>query len=507
MVGVPSTVIGAALAIGLLCLVAAALWLAWRRPFVALGVLVAGMAFHNFVLMVLLVLRTPPQLIRAVQSWKELVIGLLALLAATQLIRTRREWRMQMQRLVAMDWVAIAFTALLVVYLFIPSSLLPGGANFVQRLLAFRTALLIPLIYFLGRYFSRPSQGDLRDASWIMVGAGAAVGAFGLYELWFVPTTRWLDWGVNLYTNWLGFAYKGPAGLPENFFQSLPDGFFLRRMVSTYISPLGIAYTGLVCWPVAVVLLDRPFASRRAAAAAGLATTLLLLGILFSVTRLALAMLAGEAVILALLLRTRVAFSLAPVVIGSVVAILLVYPYVGPVVDPTLLPGASQQRTIIYIGDPSFAEHLGALSGDLRFVLQHPFGNGLGGSVHRFVDPNLSATGTGESAIFGMFGDLGLLGGALHLAMYVLGLYYGLRALRATPRGSLARFLPLVACVGGLALAPVALTSDVWSDFSVTFLYWWAAGYSASVATRRLEAMPQNGATPGDPVKSEVAPH
>jgi len=29
-----------------------------------------------------------------------------------------------------------------------------------------------------------------------------------------------------------------------NFFVTLPDGTLLRRMVSTYISPLGIAYTG-----------------------------------------------------------------------------------------------------------------------------------------------------------------------------------------------------------------------------------------------------------------------
>jgi hypothetical protein len=106
-----------------------------------------------------------------------------------------------------------------------------------------------------------------------------------------------------------------------------------------------------------------------------------------------------------------------------------------------------------------------------------------------------------------MFGDLGLVGGALHLAMYGLSVYCGLRAFRATPERALAGFLPLVACVGGLALAPIALTSDIWSDFSVTFLYWWAAGYSASVAARRLAAMPQNVLAQGDPLKSDMASH
>jgi hypothetical protein len=484
--GVPTSVVGAGLAVLLLCLVAAGMWLVWRRPFIGLGVLVAGMAFHNFALMVLLALHTPPPLIRVVQSWKELVLVLLSLLAVARLLRERRPW--QLGRLMAMDWIAVAFTAVLVVYLILPSSLLPGTANFLQRLFAFRTAVLIPLLYFLGRVFCRPSEGDMRDVSWLVVGAGAVVGAFGLYELWLVPTARWLDWGVNLFSSWLGFKYNGPAGLPANFFQSLPDGLLLRRMVSTYISPLGIAYTGLLAWPVAVVLLDRPHRSRRIAAVTGFAALFLLLGILFSVTRLALLLLAGESVVLALLLRTRLVVVLVPVVVGSVAAILFLYPSFGPVVDPYLLPGESHRHTILYIGDPSLAEHLRALAADLRVDAQHPLGTGLGGSVHRFVQTTVDTAGTGESAVLGVFGDVGIVGGALYVALYCLSIYYGLRTLlRSKPR-SLQLALPLVAAVGGLMLIPITLTSDVWSDFSVTFLYWWAAGYSATLAGRRAEA-------------------
>lgn len=482
----PSSVVGAGLAVLLLCLVAAGLWLVWRRPFVGLGVLVAGMAFHNFVFMVLLVMRTPPFLIRIVQGWKELVLAVLVVLAVTQLLRMRSQW--QWRRLIAqlfpMDWIAIAFTAVLVVYLLLPSGLVPGSANFVQRVLGFRTAALIPLLYFLARVFSRPKDSDLRYTGWLIVGAGAAVGAFGLYELWFVPTTRWLDWGVNLFSSWLGFTYNGPAGLPENFFQSLPDGLLLRRMVSTYISPLGIAYTGLVSWPIAVVMLNLPRPSRRIALLTSLAAGFLLLGMLFSVTRLALLMLAGEAVVLGLVLRTKAVVGLGVLVVASVTAILFLYPSIGPTVDPYLLPGASHQRTILYIGDPSFAEHLRALVGDMRFISQHPFGTGLGGSVHRFVQTGADATGTGESALLGFFGDVGVAGGVLYLAMYGFSVYYGLRAVRVAPPRSLSLALPLVASVGGLVLIPITLTSDVWADFSVTFLYWWAAGYSATIATR-----------------------
>jgi len=486
--GVPNSVIGAGLAVLLLCFVAAGLWLVWRRPFVGLGVLVGGMAFHNFAIMVLLALHTPAAVIRVVQSWKELVLLLLGLLAIRQLLRARDSWHVR--RLLPMDWIALAFAGVLVVYLLVPSSVLPGSANFLQRLAAFRTAALIPLLYALGRIFSRPTELDLRDAFWLIVGAGGLVGAFGLYELWFVPTATWLDWDVNLFSSWLGFKYNGPAGLPANFFQSLPDGLLLRRMVSTYISPLGIAYTGLLAWPVAVVMLDRANLNRRVIAAIGVAAAFLLLGILFAVTRLALLMLVGEVVLLALLLRTRLAIGLAPVVIACTAAVVFLYPQVGPVVDPYLLPGESHRHTIVYIGDPSFAEHLRALAADMKIVSHHLLGTGLGGSVHRFVQTTEDTTGAGESAVLGFFGDVGVVGGVLYVGLYVLAMYFGLRAFLLAPRRSLAQALPLVASVGGLVLIPITLTSDVWSDFSVTFLFWWAVGYSTTVASQRQKTEP-----------------
>ena len=84
-----------------------------------------------------------------------------------------------------------------------------------------------------------------------------------------------------------------------------------------------------------------------------------------------------------------------------------------------------------------------------------------------------------------MFGDTGIVGGLLYVALYGLSLYYGWRALWRAPKRTLAWALPLVACAGGLALIPITLTSDVWGDLSVTFLYWWAAGYATSAAQQR----------------------
>lgn len=472
--------LGTGLAVVALLIAVGIVYAVWRRPFIGLGALVAGMAFHSFVLMVLLKLQTPAFLVRAVQAWKELVLIALLILAVVEVTRAYRkgvrwDW-------IAMDWIALAFAGVLAIYLALPSGVLHTDSNLLQRLVAFRVAALIPLLYFFGRVFSTPSERDLATVSWLIVGAGAAVGAFGLVELWLVPTVRWLDWGVNLYTSWLGFKYQGPAGLPENFFQSLPDGLLLRRMVSTYISPLGIAYTGLLVVPIAVVLIDRREQRRTLMAAAAVLGIFLLAGILFSVTRLALLCLVGEIFIIGFALRTRVAWVLPPIVVACVATILFGYPAIGPTVDPYLLPGESHRHTILYIGDPSFTEHLRYLTADIKTVAQHPLGIGLGGSVHRFAQTVQDTAGTGESAIFGMFGDTGILGGLLYVALYALGVFYGWRALIRAPRRTPAWTLPLVAFAGGLALIPITLTSDVWGDLSVTFLFWWAAGYSATAA-------------------------
>ena len=497
----PTSVLGTGLALVILGVTVAAIYIVSRRPFIGLGVLVAGMAVHNFLLMLLLKLQTPGPVVRVAQGWKELVLAALVAVAIVHLLRSSR--RGERWHWIAMDWIAIAFAGVLAVYLAVPSSLFGGDTNLLQKLVAFRVDAAIPVLYFLGRVFAQPVQRDLNLTAWLIVGAAAVVGAFGAYELFFVPTVRWLDWGVNLYSSWLGFTYKGPAGLPENFFQSLPDGLLLRRMVSTYISPLGIAYTGLLVFPLAAMLIDRA-KNRVALVASVIAGTLFLIGVLLAVTRLAELCLAGEAVLLALVWRSRLSMALVPVVVVGVAAVLFWYPSVGPVVDPYLLPGESHSDTILYMGDPSFAEHLRFLELDLALDIKHPFGAGLGGSVHRFVQNTNDTSGTGESAVLGMFGDIGLLGGLLYAVLYGLGLVYGLLAAWRARQRSYAYAVALVAGVGGVALAPITLTSDVWGDLSVTFLFWWAVGFSAgAVANQReggslLDLLPGRTAPPHD---------
>lgn len=479
-----ATALGTGLAILLLGLVVAGLWLIWRRPFIGIGVLVAGMAFHSFALMWLLHLGTPHLLVRAFQAWKEIVLLVLTVVAVSRIWQSRHNARFG--QLIVTDWIAIALALVAIAYFLVPASVFHSGVNQSQRLVGFRIVFLIPLVYFLGRTVGAGSDRERLAVVWLGLGAAAVATVFGIYELFVIPTRVWLDWGVNQYTSFLGFTYHGPAGLPENFFLTLSNGTLVRRMVSTYISPLGIAYTSLVLFPLAVAVMDRRVTQKTARWIAML-TTLLILGVVLSITRLALLALVGEAVLLWIVLRQAWIAGLVPVLV--VAALLAVFPYttIAPAVDRNL---GSVHRLGLQWGftnDSSTREHYGYLVQDLRFDLEHPLGLGVGASSARYG----TLVGTGESAVLGMFGDMGMLGGGLYLSLYLLAIWLGWRTLRMTRKASLEEVMPLIAFVGGLGLLPITMTSDVWGDLSVTFLFWWAAGATATLSTRAVRVAPR----------------
>ena len=474
-----SPILGSVLAGGLLVALLAGLVIVWRRPFLGLGFLVAGLAFHNFTLMMLLRLGTPALLIRVYQSWKEAIFAVLLLLAFLAVVQA---WRASGRpRLLAADWVALGFAFLTFVYLLTPQSWLGGQSDLTERVVAFRAAIYLPLLYFVGRAFAhRATPRDEFWVSWLIVGAGAVVGAFGMVELWLLPTRVWVDWGEPLFNAWLGFNYQGPDKLPANFFQTLVGGsLLLRRMVSTYLSPLGIAYTGLLVVPVAVLLVEGARAGRRRMLVMpAVCLALLLAGILFSVTRLAEAALAVEVVLLAVAMRQRWLVGLSAAVLIAVTLVILVYPLVGPTVDRNLNPARPHYSTsIVSVSDPSAQEHSVFLIGDLYLVIKHPIGVGLGSAVFRYAN----TTRSGESAVLSVFVDMGVLGGVLYLAMYGLAIFHGYRLIRSSVI-DLRAALPLVASVGGVALIPITATSDLWGATAVTFLFWWAAGHVATLA-------------------------
>jgi hypothetical protein len=471
--------IGIALAVLILVAVAAGLWWTWRRPFVGLGLIVAGLALHNIVVMALLGLGTPNVLVRAVQGWKELFLLVLVVVATRTVISHRQG--STLGPLTPTDGIAIAFAAIVCIYFVIPPSVLGSDASLAQRLVGFRTLIVIPLLYFIGRTVRAADDRDRLTVVLLCMGAGAVVAMFGVYELFFVPTSTWLRWGINTYTSFLGFTYHGPAGLPENFFITVSIGTLVRRMVSTYVSPLGVAYTGLVLFPLGIAVMDRRV-SQRIAALIAVATALVVLSMALSITRLALFAAIGEAMLLAFVLRRVWIAALIPVLIAATVTALLPYASVAPAVDKNLNP-VSRSGILWTIpgNDSSGREHYDYLKSDLLVDLEHPLGLGTGASTVRYGQ----LVGTGESAVLGMFGDLGVVGGSLYVVLFLAAIWHGYRALKHSRAASLEDCLPLVALIGGLALIPITMTTDLWGDLSVTFLFWWSAGASATLCAER----------------------
>jgi hypothetical protein len=306
-------------------------------------------------------------------------------------------------------------------------------------------------------------------------------------------------------------------------------------MVSTYISPLGVAYTGLLLVPICAVLVSYKDSARELPGwFRWTAFVLLVASILFSITRGALVVMVAEFALLALLLRRwRTAFS-GGVVALAVVFILIEYVNIGPLLtfgleerrppaglallrqigprnpDVTTTPGAVASPTaqaaqggeagdagepepvaeadvtssgelvgrMISQEDPSTRGHLAALQVGANYVARHPLGTGLGSSVPRFG----YAEGPAESALLAVFGEMGLVGGLLYSLMYGASLFYSFVAFRRVGDDRLRQSIALVPLVGGLALVPIMITSAIWGNFSVTFLFWWTAGLCFSLS-------------------------
>ena len=151
----------------------------------------------------------------------------------------------------ATDWLALAFAGLVCLYALIPQGWLGGEASARGIVFGARHALTPVAAYFLGRslYFDR---AELRRIAAVVLATAAAVAAWGLIDIYAVSLQFWRDSGVpGWFEEQLGLDYRGLSGLPENFVYNPGDERPLRRLVSTFLSPLATAYMLLVAILVA----------------------------------------------------------------------------------------------------------------------------------------------------------------------------------------------------------------------------------------------------------------
>ena len=207
--------------------------------------------FHNIVMAGLWDLGVRDAALDVVSAWKEVLLAL----ALGALVWTRRGIPFKST---TTDWLAFLYVGFVVVYAVIPQDWLGGDATPRGVLYGLRHNLTPVAAYFLGRGITL-GHIDRRRLGYVLFGVAGVVALWGLIDIYFVSLQTWRDSGVpGWFREQLGLDYgQGLSGLPENWVYNLGDERPLRRLVSTFLSPLATGYMLLV-----VILLARPGSAR-----------------------------------------------------------------------------------------------------------------------------------------------------------------------------------------------------------------------------------------------------
>ena len=439
----------------------------------AIGVLVVGLALHNVAMAQLWELGVRGTWLDIAAAWKEAIL-LVALLLVAWHVRRK-------PAVMAADVLAASYAMVIAVYWLIPQDVLGGEATARGELLALRHHLFPVAAYALGRLVAIAWEERGRIGGFVVL-AAAVVAVVGLLDLTFVSLQAWRDSGVpGWYGEQLGLDYEGLSGLPENWVYNTGDEENpIRRLVSTFLSPLASAYALVVAL---IYVVSRPLRWWWAALAA-----LLYVALLYTHTRAAFAALAFGLVVLAVAQR-RVApavLALASVAAGAL--FLVAYPSIGPSTSYTpdelefLRQNAREEgppiRGRIPTEDASTDSHWRNLRDGVRVVIEHPQGHGLGnaGVVAKRTGVEIKA---GESTYTELGVDAGVAG-VLAFVLWSIAILVGLWRREAW----------LVAAFATVLL--LGLQTDVIGIHWLAFTVWAAAGLALG--------LPRTTSVSADPV-------
>jgi O-Antigen ligase len=450
-------------------LIAATAVVVFRRPIVALYVFVLGLPLHNIVMSLLYGGGIRGHALDAIQAWKEIVLAAALASVAVAAVRARR----LPFRLRPVDWLALAYAAVVLLYAVIPQSVLDGHAGTRAIVYGLRHDLVLVAAYFLGR--SLPL--DAPRVRWLVAAAAGAVAAWGLIEVYAVPIEWWRHSGaVGYFHRELGYDYHGPGGLPENFAFNTSDGLF-RRLVSTFVSPLATAYLLVVA-----LLLLATF--RRVRPLAVVLAVVCGAGLLWTFSRSSIVALAIGLVMLAAARRRWWPAVAAVVAVAAGFGFAAIFHEIAPrthwfasdlpyqqaqAKEKGPLPQGSGLSGTVSLGEPSIRSHLDSLRDGIRTVFHHPQGYGLGnaGTTAQRFDVKLEA---GESNYTELGAETGLAGALLFIA-WSLALLVGL--VRTAWQGDLFAAGVAAALTATLALA---VQTDVIGVPWLAYALWWLAG-------------------------------
>jgi hypothetical protein len=379
-----------------------------QLPRAALVVLAVGLALHNLAMSLLWQAGVRDTALDVVAAWKD---ALLAVAVAVALVASRAVPRLQWA-----DRLALAYGAIVLFYWALPQGWLDGAATSRGELYALRHHLLPLGAYVLGRLVVL-ERGWWRRIGVVLVGTAAGLAVWGLVDVYLVPLRWWRDSGVpDWFSEQLGITYRCLSGLPENWILNTDEESPVRRLVSTFLSPLATSYALVV-----VLLLLACARPRWWTVAVG---ALAYAGLLWTHTRAAFVALAVGLVVLAWLRRSWTPGLLAVASVAASILFVAVFPSIGPETTYTRTELACLRANAAAEGetseDPfspaesSTSSHLEALRDGIETVATHPWGYGLGNA-----GVSASRTGVEVKAGESTYTELGVDAGLLGLAAFV----------------------------------------------------------------------------------------
>src|SRR5439155_12675187 len=167
-------------------LLAVAAIVVWRRPVVALYLFLVGLALHNAAMAALYGAGVRGNVLTAITAWKEILLAVALLRVASDAWRARA----LPFRPGTVDWLAVAFAALAVVYALVPQSALGGQAGHKAVALGLRHDVVPVAAFFLGRSLQLGLE-ELRRLGWTLLGVAALVAGVGLVDAYAVSIGWW----------------------------------------------------------------------------------------------------------------------------------------------------------------------------------------------------------------------------------------------------------------------------------------------------------------------------
>lgn len=447
-----------------------------RRPVLALHAFVVGLALHNLAMAELWAAGVRGGWLDAVSAWKDVL--LLACLAAV----SPRAWRALRFRTV--DALALGYAAVVVLWSLLPQRWLGGHATHRGILLGAREDLVPVGAYLLGRGLAL-TERELRRLGATIVATAAGLAAFGLVDIYAIPLSWWRHSGApGWFHRQLGFDYRGLSYLPENFVYNTGNEHPLRRLVSTFLSPLASSYLFVVA-----LLLGASALARRArpVLAWAAATVLVFAGLLWTHSRSSyLALVLGLALLAVVRRGARLALAAAALlVLVAGTAFVKVYPHLAPATSFTAQELAVQRAhahatggaAVSGLEDASITSHWHALRAGASTVLHHPQGFGVGNAGSTAARTGVPVE-AGESTYTELGADAGLAGALLFVAWSLA--LAGLLVVRAPWLGA--------AFVAVLALG---LQTDVIGVPWLAYVLWALAGSAVTTAGAAAASSPR----------------